>query len=109
MPRTVSAQIGLLRPESGAIRRETSGPEASMAPSEGPAGPTVAGPGAVRTPPFASAWRRAHLTAAERADRGSRPVRHVADAVRGAFPPRRGRQPDAAPGQEPARPGRRAP
>src|SRR5205823_3516307 len=35
--------------------------------------------------------------------------RHVADAVRGAFPRRRGREPDAAPGQDPARPGRRAP
>ena len=41
-----------------------------MAPSESPAEPTVAGTAAVRTPPFSSAWRRAHLTVEERADRG---------------------------------------
>src|SRR5215831_11492510 len=41
-----------------------------MAPKEGPADPTMAGPATLRTPPFASAWRRAHLTVDERVDRG---------------------------------------
>src|SRR5215472_17037322 len=41
-----------------------------MAPKKGPADPAVAGTVAVRTPPFASAWRRAHLTVDERVDRG---------------------------------------
>jgi uncharacterized protein (DUF2252 family) len=41
-----------------------------MAPKEGPADPTAAGTVAARTAPFASAWRRAHLTVDERVDRG---------------------------------------
>ena len=41
-----------------------------MAPSEGRADPAVIGAAAVRTPPFAAAWRRAHLTVGERVDRG---------------------------------------
>ena len=41
-----------------------------MAAKEAAADPTVAGPAAVRTAPFASAWRRAHLTVDERVDRG---------------------------------------
>ncbi len=41
-----------------------------MAPSEGPADPAVTGAAAVRTAPFAAAWRRAHLTVGERVDRG---------------------------------------
>ena len=41
-----------------------------MAPSEGPADPTATGTTAVRTGPYASAWRRAHLTVDQRAARG---------------------------------------
>jgi hypothetical protein len=48
-----------------------------MAASAGPAGTTPAGPAGARTPPFASAWRRAHLTVDERVARG-RAVRAAA-------------------------------
>jgi uncharacterized protein (DUF2252 family) len=41
-----------------------------MAASAHPAGTTLAGTGGARTPPFASAWRRAHLTVDERVARG---------------------------------------
>jgi uncharacterized protein (DUF2252 family) len=41
-----------------------------MAPTEGPADPARAGTAAVRTAPYASAWRRAHLTVDERVGRG---------------------------------------
>ncbi len=41
-----------------------------MAASARPAGTTVAGAAGARTPPFASAWRRAHLTVDERVARG---------------------------------------
>ena len=52
------------------VRGKTAGPEASMAASARPAGTTPAGPAVARTPPFASAWRRAHLTVDERVARG---------------------------------------
>ena len=41
-----------------------------MAASTSPAGSTLADAGGARTPPFASAWRRAHLTVDERVARG---------------------------------------
>ncbi|HEX9543266.1 MAG TPA: DUF2252 domain-containing protein [Streptosporangiaceae bacterium] len=41
-----------------------------MAASAHPAGTTLAGTTGARTPPFASAWRRAHLTVDERVARG---------------------------------------
>src|SRR6185437_10156921 len=58
-----------------------------MAPSEGNADPTVAGPIAVRTPPFASAWRRRHLTVDERVDRGRAARGEVPRSAHGQWAP----------------------
>jgi uncharacterized protein (DUF2252 family) len=58
-----------------------------MAPSEGNADPTVAGPIAVRTPPFASAWRRRHLTVDERVDRGRAARGEVPRSAHGRWAP----------------------
>jgi uncharacterized protein (DUF2252 family) len=41
-----------------------------MAANPASAGPSLAGPAGARTPPFASAWRRAHLTVDQRVARG---------------------------------------
>jgi uncharacterized protein (DUF2252 family) len=71
MARTVL--LGIIWPGSlgkGIVREEDRTPEASMVASAGPAGSTLVGTTGARTPPFASAWRREHLTVDERVARG---------------------------------------
>ena len=49
---------------------KTARPKVSMAGSPFPRGPTLSDAFGARTPPFASAWRRAHLTLEQRVARG---------------------------------------
>ena len=58
-----------------------------MAASPGPAGSTLADAPGARTPPFASAWRRAHLTVDQRVARGRAARAEVPRSAHGRWAP----------------------